>query len=74
MVSEIFSTITSVITEFFKSLSQGVNSITGLIYTPGNGASDPGKLTTFGTLLLISAGVGIVYWLFRMVRKLVHAA
>ena len=73
MVSEIFSTITSVITEFFKSLSQGVNSITGLIYTPGVGEA-PGKLTTFGTLLLISAGVGIVYWLFRMVRRLVHAA
>ena len=73
MVSEIFSTITEVITSFFGSLSQGVNSITGLIYTPGSG-SDAGKLTTFGTLLLISAGVGIVYWLFRMVRKLVHAA
>lgn len=73
MITEIFSTITEVITKFFASLSQGVNSITGLIYTPGSG-SDPGKLTTFGTLLLISAGVGIVYWLFRMVRKLVHAA
>ena len=67
MVTQIFSTVTEVITGFFASLSQGVNSITGLIYAEE-------KLTTFGTLLLISAGVGIVYWLFRMVRKLVHAA
>lgn len=73
MITEIFSTITEVITKFFASLSQGVNSVASLIYTPGSG-SDSGKLTTFGTLLLISAGVGIVYWLFRMVRKLVHAA
>lgn len=73
MVTEIFSTITEVITKFFASLSQGVNSITGLIYAPGSDGG-AGKLTTFGTLLLISAGVGIVYWLFRMVRRLVHAA
>lgn len=73
MVEQIFQTIGQVITGFMTNLSTAVNSVTSLIYTPGaDGAT--GKLTTFGVLLLIASGVGVCYWLFNMVRRLIHAA
>ena len=69
MVTEIFGTIGEVITGFMGNLSTAVNSVSSLIFdSTGN------KLTTFGVLLLLSAGVGVCYWLFKMIRGLVHAA
>ena len=69
MVEQIFSTIGDVITGFMANLGDAVNGVTSLIYN-----NTSGTLTTFGVLLLLASGVGICYWLFNMVRRLIHAA
>lgn len=71
MISEIFQTIGEAITAFAQALASGVTSITSMFYTPGSG-SDPGSMTFLGTLLLIAAGVGIVYWAFYLIRNLLR--
>lgn len=73
MVEKIFETIGQVITGFMGNLSTAINSVTSLIYTPGESGA-AGQLTTFGVILLIASGVGVCYWLFNMVRRLIHAA
>lgn len=73
MVEKIFETIGQVITGFMGNLSTAVNSVTSLIYIPGESGA-AGQLTVFGTILLIASGVGVCYWLFNMVRRLIHAA
>jgi len=73
MITEIFSSIGDVITGFMGNLATAVNSVSSLVWQPAETGSG-GTLTTFGTLLLLSAGVGVCYWLFKMVRRLIHAA
>lgn len=73
MIGDIFGVITEAITAFANSLSQSVTSITGMFYTPGTAGAN-GQFTMLGTLLLIAAGVGLVYWAFRLIRGLVRRA
>lgn len=70
MVADIFETITQAITNFASSLGSAVTSVASMFYTPANG-SDPGQLTFLGTLLLIAVGIGVVYWVFRLIRGLI---
>lgn len=65
MVAKIFETITSVITQFVNSLSSALNGVIDIFYVEETG------LTVLGTLLLISLGMGIVYWGFRLIRNLI---
>lgn len=65
MVAKIFETITSVITSFVTSLTSALNGVVAIFYTEESG------LTILGTLLLISLGMGIVYWGFRLIRNLI---
>lgn len=67
MIAEIFETIGDAISAFASSLSSAVTSVTGLFYTSG----ENGGLTFLGTLLLIAVGVGVVYWVFRLIKGLI---
>lgn len=67
MIAEIFSTIGDAITAFASSLSKAVTAVAGMFYTTG----ENGGLTFLGTLLLIAVGVGVVYWVFRLIRGLI---
>lgn len=69
MVTDIFGVIADTITQFVNSLVSGVNGLIPLIYTAGsNGGA--GSFTFVGTMLLIAVGMGIVYWIFRLLRGL----
>jgi len=64
MIAAIFSAIGSVVTAFLAVLGDGVEGVTAYIWTGS-------ALTIFGTFLLISFGVGLVYWAFRLVKGLI---
>lgn len=69
MVTDIFGVIADTITQFVNALVSGVNGLIPLIYTSGsNGGA--GSFTFVGTMLLIAVGMGIVYWIFRLLRGL----
>ena len=68
LITEIFDVIGSAVTNFATTLSSAVSSITSMFYDPTNG------MTFLGTLLLIAAGIGIVYWGFRLIRGLIRRA
>lgn len=71
MVQTIFETITNAISEFVGSLGAAVNGIVDLFYTvPAEGGA--GQLTFLGTIMLILAGIGIVYGVFKLVRALLY--
>ena len=67
MIADIFQTIGDAISAFASSLSSAVQSVTGMFYTTGENAG----LTFLGTLLLIAVGVGVVYWVFGLIRGLI---
>ena len=71
MISDIFSTIGQAVTAFANQLASAITSITALFYTPGESGA-AGQMTFLGTLLLIAAGVGLVYWAFYVVRNLLR--
>lgn len=64
MVANIFQVIADSITQFTTALVSGVNGMLPLIYDSSNG----GSLTFVGTMLLIAVGIGVVYWIFRLLR------
>lgn len=66
MVEKIFETIGDVITNFASVLGNGFNSLIGIFYEAESG------LTLVGILALIALGVGIVYWAFRLVMRLLR--
>ena len=68
LITDIFATIGTAITEFAKVLGNGFTSLLEIFYKSGEG----GGLTPVGILSLIGLGVGIVYWAFRLVRSLIH--
>ena len=70
MISTIFETVTQAIQGFAGSLTSAVTQIANLFYTPASG-ENPGSMTFLGTLVLIGVGVGIVYWVFRLIRGLI---
>lgn len=71
MVSNIFQTIGEAITNFAQVLGNGFTNLIQLFYitTPAEGQT--AGLTPLGILMLIGAGVGIVYWAFTLVRSLI---
>lgn len=70
MVQAIFTTIGEAITNFAQVLGNGFTNLIKLFYD--NSATTPG-LTPLGILMLIGAGIGIVYWAFALVRSLIQA-
>ena len=68
-VSDFFTTITSAVTAFVSTLVQAINGITPVFWTE---STNGGSFTFMGILILITAGVGLVYFAYRAVTKLVH--
>lgn len=68
------------IAAIFNAIQDGVTGFIGVIQTAFSGVgqifiSNENELTFLGTLMLIAAGVGIVYFGFRLVKSLVgHVA
>lgn len=67
MVSNVFQVIGDVVTSFVNTLISGVNALIPLIYDTSG--TTP-QFTFVGTMLLIAVGMGIVYWIFRLLRGL----
>ena len=72
MITDIFGVITQAITSFGQALSSAVTAITGMFYTAPTGSATSGEFTFLGYLMLISAGVAIVYWAFYLIRGALH--
>ena len=70
MVTAIFTELQSIITSLISLLTGVFNGVAGLIYTAGVGDAS-GSLTLFGTLLLISAGSGILFFGLRWIIGLI---
>lgn len=67
MVASIFQVISDAVTNFVNCLVNGVNGLIPLIYDTSG--TTP-QFTFVGTMLLIAVGMGIVYWIFRLLRGL----
>lgn len=70
MVSDIFETIGSAISGVLDNMGSVFSNITSLFYTPAGTGETSGHFTFLGILLLITAGVALVYWAFRLIRGL----
>lgn len=68
-VADIFKIVGDAVTAFISVVASGITSIVSIFYTPAAGET-PGGFTFIGTLLLIGAGVGLVYWVFYLIMKL----
>ena len=73
IVQTIFEVIGQAVSSFVATLTSAVNGITDLFYVAADGTT-PAHMTFLGVLLLIAAGVGIVYWCFRLIKGLVRRA
>ena len=65
IVTDIFNTIGQAITGFATVVGNGFDGVIGIFY------GDEG-LTLVGTLSLITLGVAVVYWAFRLVMRLIR--
>ena len=73
IVQTIFEVIGQAVSSFVSTLASAVNGVTALFYVEASG-TDPAHMTFLGVLLLIAAGIGIVYWCFRLIKGLVQRA
>lgn len=74
IVQTIFSVISSAVTSFVSTLTSAISGVTELFYIPAGTGESSGHMTFLGVLLLIAAGVGLVYWVFRLIKGLVQRA
>lgn len=68
MISAMFTEVAAAITGFSTVLSQAATNVLALFYDATNG------ITPLGSLLLIGVGVGICYFVFRLISGLVGRA
>lgn len=68
-VADIFKVIGDAVTAFVGVLANCFNSIVSIFYAAGSDGG-AGKFTFVGILLLVGAGVGLVYWVFYLIMKL----
>ena len=64
MIGAIFQEIGTAVTQFISIIASGFTSMMPVFY------AEEGGFTLLGTLLLVSAGVALVYWLFYFIRSL----
>ena len=64
MIGEILEKLGEVVTGFVEVVMNGLGSILNSLYDSTTG------ITLLGSLFVITAGVGIVYWAIRMIRNL----
>lgn len=65
IVTDIFETIGAVITSFASVVGNGFTGVISIFYGESG-------LTLVGTLSLITLGVAVVYWAFRLVMRLIR--
>lgn len=70
MIAEIFTTITTAITNFASAVGSAITSVAAMFYDPAAN-SGAGEITFLGTLLLIGVGCAVVYWGFRLIKGLI---
>lgn len=66
MVNSIFQTIGEVVTKFAQVLGSSVESVVGMFWQAETG------ITSLGVLGLIGTGTGLVYFGFRLIRRLMR--
>ena len=64
MINAIFTVVTQVVTQFATALASAFEGVLAIVW-------DGNALTTFGILLLIAFGVGLVYMAMRYVFSLI---
>jgi len=74
IIQVIFEVIRSAVTSFVSTLTSAISGITELFYVAPSGTETTGHMTFLGVLLLIAAGVGLVYWAFRLIKGLIKRA
>lgn len=72
MTSQIFDTIGDAVTAFITMLGNGLQSIVALFWTAPTTEGGAGSFTFLGVLALIGAGVGLVYWIFYLIRGMLR--
>lgn len=70
IIQDIFASVSQAITSFSSALASSVTSITSMFYTSG----ENGGLTFLGVLLTVAMGVGLCYWAFRTIYRLIKRA
>lgn len=68
MIGAIFQSMGQVITQFASALGNVFKAIEGFFF----GAE--GQLTFVGTLIIIAATTGLVYWGIRLIMRLLNRA
>lgn len=69
-VADFFTTISDAVTAFTSTFVSLLNGLTNAFWTPASSGTG-GSFTFMGMLLLIIAGIGLVYFAYRVIRKLV---
>ena len=64
MISQIFTVVADVVTQFATALANAFQGVMAIVW-------DGSALTSFGILLLIAFGVGLVYMAMRYVISLI---
>lgn len=65
MIAGVFGDVATACTQFVSCLVSVINGLVPVIYDTTN--SQP---TFVGAMLIIAVGMGIVYWVFRLLRGL----
>lgn len=71
MVTALLNTISSWITGFTTMFVNIFEGIVPIFYTAGEG-STPGQITLVGTLALAGLGISLVYFGYKVIRKLMR--
>lgn len=64
MINQIFTVVSDVVTQFAATMASAFNGVLAVVW-------DGTALTSFGILLLIAFGVGLVYMAMRYVFSLI---
>ena len=72
MVSTFFEYISSVITAFVATLGDAVSGVSALFVTTDSTTHAINGLTFLGELSLIAVGVGLVYFVWRLIASLIR--
>lgn len=73
LITTMFEVIASAITNFLSALTSALSGVTSLFYVEPVGET-PGHMTFLGVLLLIAAGVGLVFFAIRWISRLIQRA
>lgn len=65
MITEFWTTVTSVVSGFINALVGAFSGITDIFYAEEG-------FTVIGQLLLIGLGMGLVYFAFKFIRSLIR--